>query len=179
MSTIRFVLLITLVFSLLGCRPAPTTERAKGLIAEANNLLEEDVRVADKWVGEYGRVFTPQNRARFPSNRESLRSSGESLVKFFNESTRLNAGAAEKFEQAAGLVRADKEKKGLTMFAASIRTNIEINSLFKEQMLLASDGQIKDEKVFNEKFMTLMSVIQQKSRERDDQQTGGKKLMGL
>ena len=178
MSTIRFVLFITLFFNLLSCRPVPSTERAKGLIAEANNLLEEDVRVADKWAWEYGRLFTPQNREQFPSNRESLRSSGESLMRLLDESSRLNAEAAEKFEQAAGLVSADKEKKGLTLFATSIRKTIEINSLMKDQMLLASDGEIKDQKIFNEKFMSLMSLIQQKSREKDDQLTDGKKLMG-
>ena len=48
----------------------------------------------------------------------------------------------------------------------------------KEQMVLASDEQIKEEKIFNEKFMSLMSLIQQKSKERDEQQAEGKKLMG-
>ena len=178
MSTIRFVLLTALLLSLFSCRPAPSTGRVKGLIAEANILLQEDGRVADNWLGEWGRMFTPQNRAQFPSNRESLRSRGENLIRHLNESTRLNAEAAEKLEQAAGLVTGDKEKKGLTAFAASIRKTVEINSLMKDQMLLASDVEIKDQKTFNEKFMTLMSLIQQKTREKDDQQSEGKALLG-
>ena len=99
-------------------------------------------------------------------------------MRLLNESTRLNAGAAEKIEQAAGFMSGAKEKKGLTVFAASIRRNIEINNLMKEQMLLASDVEIKDQKLFNEKFMTLTSLIQRKSNERDDQQAEGKELMG-
>ena len=178
MSIIRIVLLITLLFSLPGCRPAPSAERARELITQANNLLAEDLIITNEWAGEYGRLFSPQNRAKFPSNRESLRSRGERLVRLINESTRLNAGAAEKFEQAAGLISGDKEKRGLTMVAAAIRKTIEMNSLMKEQMALASDEQIKDEKIFNEKFMSLMSLIQQKSKERDEQQAEGKKLMG-
>ena len=51
MSKITFVLLISLFFNLLGCRPAASTERAKGLIAEANKLLEEDVRLAESGQG--------------------------------------------------------------------------------------------------------------------------------
>ena len=183
MSTIRFValpfvLLLTLLFSLLGCRPSPPAERARELIAQANNLLDQDVKITGEWAGEYGRLFSPQNRAKFPSNRESLRSRGESLVRLINESTRLNTGAAEKFEQAAGLISGDKEKRGLNSVASSLRKNIEINALMKEQMVLASDEGIKDQKIFNEKFMTLMSLIQQKTKERDEQQAEGKKLMG-
>lgn len=148
-------------------------------MAEANNLLAADVGVAEKWLREYGSAFTPANRAQFPSNRESLRSRGENMMRLLNESTKLNAEAAEKFEQAAGLVTGGNEKKGLDAFAASIRKNMEINSLFKEQMLLASDAEIKDQKIFNEKFMTLLSLIQQKSKERDERQAEGKKLLGL
>ena len=48
----------------------------------------------------------------------------------------------------------------------------------KEQMLLASDGEIKDQKLFNEKFMDLMLLIQRKGTERDDQKSDGTKLLG-
>ena len=56
-------------------------------------------------------LFRPDNRAQFPSNRESFRSSGERLIKLVEESTRLNARAAEKIEQAADLMSDDKTKK--------------------------------------------------------------------
>ena len=147
-------------------------------MAEANKLLKEDVRVTSQWSGEYGKLFTPQNRQQFPSNRESFRSSGERLVRLLNESSKLNEEAAGKMDQAARLVSSDNEKKGLTVLTASIRKSIEINNLFKEQALLASDLGIKDQKIFNEKFLNLMSFIQQKSKERDDQQAEGKKLLG-
>jgi hypothetical protein len=179
MSRITFVLLITLFFNLIGCQqPAQNTARAKGLIAEGNKLLGEDARLSEKWLAEYGRLFTPDNRAQFPSNRESFRSSGERLIKLVEESTRLNARAAEKIEQAADLMSDDKTKKGLTLVAASVRKNIEVNDLMKEQMLLASDGEIKDQKLFNEKFMDLMLLIQRKGTELDDQKSDGKKLLG-
>ena len=95
-------------------------------MAQANNLLAEDLRITNEWAGEYGRLFSPQNRAKFPSNRESFRSRGESLVRLINESTRLNAGAAEKFDQAAALISGDKEKRGLTMVAAAIRKTLRL-----------------------------------------------------
>lgn len=178
MTAIRFALFITLSLNLLGCGKASNTDQAKGLITEANKLLNEDVRVTSQWSGEYGKLFTPQNREQFPSNRESFRSRGERLVRFLNESSKLNEVAAEKMDQAARLVSSDKEKKGLTALTASIRKTIEINNLIKDQTLLASNVEIKDEKIFNEKFMNLMSLIQQKSKERDHQQAEGKKLLG-
>lgn len=47
-------------------------------------------------------------------------------MRLLDESSRLNAGAAEKIEQAAGLVSGAKEKKGLTVLAASISNSAGI-----------------------------------------------------
>lgn len=178
MSRTRFVLFIALILNLLGCRPALNTEPAKGLLAQGNELLEEDVRSADKWIPEYGRLFTPQNRAKFPSNRQSLRADGDRLIRCAEKSSILNEIAAEKFDQAAGLVTEDKAKKGLNLFAATLRENVEINNLMKEQMLLAADEEIKDQEVFNEKFIDLMTLIQLKRKELEDQRSQAKMLLG-
>ena len=71
---------------------------------------------------------------------------GERLIKLVEESKRLEAGAAEKIEQAARLMSGDRAKKGLTLIASSIRKTIETNDLMREQMLLASDEQIKNQR---------------------------------
>ena len=179
MSTIRFILLISLFFNLLGCRLDPGAQRAKALMGEANSLLEQESRVTQEWSVEYGKVFTPQNRAQFPSNRESLRGHAEKVISLLDESARLSSAAAEKYEQAVGLVNEDKEKRGLVLFAASFRKDVEITGLFKEQMRLAANSEIKDQKTFNEKFMNLTQLIEREKRKRDDQQNEGKRLMGL
>src|SRR5687768_9027654 len=114
MLTIRFVLLFLCAFILLGCRSG--AQRPKELIAEATALLEQDSRVTKEWTAEYGKAFTPENRAQFPANRQSLRGHAERVTRLLDESAKLSAGGAEKFEQAAALVTEVKAKKGMALF---------------------------------------------------------------
>ena len=132
-----------------------------------------------EWTAEYGKAFTPENRAQFPANRQSLRGHAERVTRLLDESAKLSAGGAEKFEQAAALVTEVKAKKGMALFAASLRKDIAITELFKEQMKLASNDEIKDPKVFNERFKNLALLIERKKAERNDQQSEAKRLMGL
>ena len=179
MSTIRIALITTLVFSGLACLPTTGTQQAKALIADANRLLEQESKVTQQWSQEYGRIFTPENRAKFPSNRESITTEAQPLMKLLDESARLNTGAAEKFEKAATLVGEAREQRGMILFAASLRKNVGITDLVREQLLLASNDEIKDQRIFNETFMNLLGLIQRKTREVNDEQNEARGLMGL
>ena len=178
MPILRKALLIALVLNLVGCAVV-RVQRAKRLMAEANQLLEEDLKLEEKWVAEYGKAFRLENRNLFPSNREDLRISGEKVTEVINESMRLNSQAAEKIDQAVTLFSDDKVRRGLAKLAASVRTQQEINNLFKEQMLLVSDAEIKDPKTFNEKFLRVAALIGTKRTEVDDQKADAKKLLGF
>ncbi len=177
MLTIRFVLLTLCVLILPGCRPSARQPRE--LIAEATALLEQDSSVTKAWTAEFGKAFTPENRAQFPANRESMRVHAERITRLLDVSAKLNAQGAEKFDQAAALATEDKAKKGLALFAASLRRDVEITGLFKEQVKLVSNNEIKDRKVFNEKFMSLTQLIERKKAERDVEQNEAKRLVGL
>lgn len=176
-STIRFVLLVLCLLYLPGCQSR--TQQAKTLIADASSLLEQDTKVTTAWTAEYSKMFTPENRARFPANRESLRSQGEKVTKLLDESAKLSVRGAEKFEQAAALVSERRAKQGMALFASALRKEVEIADLFKQQLRLASDHEIKDQKAFDEKFLNLMQIIQKKRTEKDKQQDEAKKLLGL
>jgi len=160
-----------------GCQSR--TQQAKTLIAEANTLIEQDSKVTQAWTAEYSKMFTPENRARFPVNRESLRSQGEQVIKLLDESAKLSVRGAEKFEQAAALVSEERAKQGMAMFASTLRRDVEITDLFKQQLRLASNQEIKDQKAFDEKFLNLMQIFQKKRREKYKQQDEARKLMSL
>jgi hypothetical protein len=167
------VIFLVTVASCTGSR----TERAKELMSEANGLLEQESKVTKEWTDEYSKVFTPQNRAQFPSNRNWLRTQGDRLIPLLDESSRLSNAAAEKYEQARELFGKEQERRGMALYASSLRKYAEINELLKAQMRLASDEEIKEEQTFNEKFMELMEQIQQKEKEHEDQLKEGKRLL--
>ena len=73
MQMARVVLLLLVVMGFTACKPAARTPEAAVLIREANELLQESNKSTEQWTREYTKGFTPQNRAQFPANRESLR----------------------------------------------------------------------------------------------------------
>ena len=73
MQMARAVLLLLLVMCFVACKPAARTSDAAVLLKEANELLQESNKSSEQWTREYAKAFTPQNRAQFPANRESLR----------------------------------------------------------------------------------------------------------
>ena len=65
------------------------------------------------------------------------------------------------------------------LIALELRKEMEIPNLFKAQMQLVSDVEIRDAKTFNEKFMSLTQLIQQKVKENEDQTSRIKESLGL
>ena len=130
----------------------------------------------NQWAREFGSVFTEQNRAQFPSNRDWLNSRAQKIIPLIDESSRLGNQALEKYEEAGRLLTGD-QAKGMALIVASFRKDIEIEQLFKAQAQLASDQTITDAKTFNEKFASLNELIRQKQKEKDDQFDEGKRLL--
>jgi hypothetical protein len=178
MRTLRFIVVIFLLFSLPGCGSGSSAQRAKTLTTQGDSLLAQDTKVVAQWTAEYGQTFTPQKRAEFPSNREFLNSHAERVIMLLDESSRLTSAAADNYDQASSLMSSDKGR-GMALLASSIRKETEVNELFKAQMRLASDQEIQNATTFNEKFMNLMELIKQKKKEIEDQQVEGKRLLGL
>src|SRR2546423_3439951 len=151
MSTFRLIVLITILFSLTGCRSASSAQRAKALTGEAEKLVEQQTKIVEEWTGEYSPAFTPQKRAEFPANRDWLRSRADRVITLLNESSRLANEAADKYDQASQLVNGEKETKARALFASSFRKEVEVNDLLKAQMHLVSDGEVRDARTFNQK----------------------------
>jgi hypothetical protein len=175
----RLILLIFFALALAACKSGSGAERAKALMGEANDLLEQQSKITSQWAAEYGKVFSPQNRAQFPSNRNSLRTHADALIKLLDESSRLSNAAADKYEQASKLAGNDQERRGMVQFVTAMRNDVEVNELLKSQMRLVADEAIKDEQTFNEKFTDAMKLIQQKEKESEDHMNEGKRLLGL
>jgi hypothetical protein len=154
-------------------------QQSKNLIDEANKLLQQQTQVDSVWSREYGQVFSPEQRAKFPSNRDFLRSRAERLIMLLDESSRLGNAAAEKYAQASGLVSDDKKKRGIALLGSAIKKDVETNQLFKEFAQLLSDTTIQDVKTLNERFTHLGSLIKQKRTEKDELFAEGKRLLGL
>jgi hypothetical protein len=178
MTKTTLILGIFLVVGLCGCKQTSNDERAQALLREANNLLKQDTQLSEKWTRDYQTAFRPQERAKFPSNRDWMREHAARIIPILDESSGLCRQMADKYEEASKLSSKDNERKGVAAVAASIRNNVETNELFKSQMLLVSDEQIKDEKTFNEKFMQLAQQLEQKRRENDELFQQGKRLLG-
>lgn len=177
--TIRYVLAVFLLLSVPGCRSSNDAQKANALVAEANGLLEQEAKAAREWSAEYAEVFTPQNRSRFPSNRDALRPHAKNLIGRLDRSAALNSEAAAKYEEASRLLTDDKARRYSALLAASFLKDVEVAGLFKEQMKLVLDDGLKDQRTFNEKFIELTRVIEQKVKERNELQAEGKKVMGM
>lgn len=176
LSNLRFFLLFLLIFSLPGCRSS-SKERYEKLSAEANRTSDQQIKVMNEWAREFGHVFTEQNRAQFPSNRDWLNSRAQKIIPLIDESVRLDNLALEKYEEAGRLLSKDQERRGMALIVASFRKGIEIEQMFKAQAQLPSDQTITDAKTFNEKFASLNELIQKKHKEKEDQFEEGKRLM--
>ena len=175
-TKLRFLALFLVLLGLPGCGSTPA-EQSKTLVAEATTLMRRDTEIADQWSREFRDVFTPENRAQFPSNRDWLISRSEKIIALLDESARVGNEAAAKFEEASRLMGKDQDKKGMALIAAAMRKDVEIGQLFKALAQLASDRTITDAKSFNQKFDDLASLYQQKRKENDEQLAEGKRLL--
>ena len=140
-------------------------------------MLARQTEMVQQWSREFSQVLTEQNRAQFPSNRDSLISRSEKIIALIDESSRLEKEAADKYEEASRLTGNSQHAKGMSLIAASLRKDVEILELFKAQAQLASDRSITDAKGFNEKFNHLTALFYQKQKEKDEQFAEGKRLL--
>lgn len=179
MQMARSILLVVLVVGFCGCsKPVSKDQQAAALMREANQLLAQSSSTS-QWTREYGKTFTPQNRAQFPANREWLRSQTDSIVKQLNEESRLSNEAIAKYEQATGLITNEQQRRGTASIVSALKKMVQINELFKSQMQLVSDDNIADEKTFNARFMQIFEEIGQLKREQETQFDEGKRLLGM
>ena len=176
LSNLRFLLFFLLGFGLLGCGSS-SKERYDAAFSEATKTSDQQIKVMNEWAREFGQVFTEQNRAQFPSNRDWFNSRAQKIIPLIDESLRLGNQATEKYEEAGRLMSRDQDRRGTALIVASFRKGTEIEQLFKAQAQLASDQTITDAKTFNEKFASLNEQIRQKQREKDEQFAEGKQLM--
>jgi TPP-dependent 2-oxoacid decarboxylase len=170
--------MLLLFFTFLGCKSIQYNQKVNELVREANVLLEQGTVITNEWKTEFVKVFTPENRAKFPSNREMLRPHAENQIRLLERLEILSNGAADKFDQASQISNNEKEKKFTSLFAASFRKDVEVSQLFKEQMKLVLDDNIKDLKTFETKFVALTKNVEMKMKERDELQSEGKRIIG-
>lgn len=131
----------------------------------------------NEWAREFGQVFSEQNRAKFPGNRDWLNSRAQTILPRIDESLRLSNEALEKYEAGGRLLSNEQQRKGWTFITESFRRSIEIEELLKAQAQLASDQTITDARTFNEKFAHLTELMKQKQKEKDKQFDEGKRLV--
>ena len=172
----KHLLLLLLLLSLTGCR-AISQKRAEALFSEASKISDQQLKFLNQYAREFGQIFTEQNRAQFPANRDSLNSRVQKILPLMNESLRLGNEATEKYEEASRLMAREQDRRGVALIAASFRKSVEIEQMLKQQALLVSDQTITDAKTFNEKFVHINELIRQKQKEKDDQFDEGKRLM--
>jgi len=146
---------------------------------EGNILLEQSSKLTNEWTMEYQKAFNPESRAKFPGNRDELRSHAEKIITILDESNSLERRIANNYEEASTLSPNGQERRGVASIAAALRKNIEGNQLVKSQVRLVSDDEITDEKTFNEKFMRYMQLIEQNRTESEDLFNQGKRLLKL
>ena len=173
----KICLVLLLFFAFLGCQPKYNVE-VNELAREGNNLLDQSADISHEWNMEFIKVFTPENRAKFPSNREMLRPPAENQIRLLEHQEVLENSAADKFEQANRISNNEKEKRFTLLTAISIRKGVEISQLFKEMMKLVLDDNIKDLKTLETTWMDLTQRIEMKMKERDDLETERKRILG-
>lgn len=176
LHNLRLLIVFLLLFSLPGCRSA-ATERSQTLLNEANQFLDQDLKVMNQWSREFGHTFSEQNRAKFPTNREWLTDQAEKVMPLVDESLRLTNEAAAKYEEAGRLMSKAQDRRAINLIASSFKIEGEMKQLFKAQAQLASDHTINDAKTFNEKFNSLTRLIQEKQKQKDQQFDEGKRLL--
>ena len=177
-SATRLSLVMFLLVTYSGCNQVSRERQSKALVSQANILLKRDTQLTQQWVDEFLKVFTVENRAQFPANRDFLRSRAAHITKLLDESSSLNNSAADKYEQAAGLTGNYQHRRGMTSFASAFRKAVAVNELFKSQMQMVSDETVVDGKILNEKFFHSAQLIQQKRLESEHDFKEGKRLLG-
>ena len=178
MRAARVSLLIFLLVTLSGCSVMGELQ-SKVLLRQANKLMERDTDVTQQWSDEFLEVFTPTNRAQFPTNRDFLSTHARQITKLLNESSSLNRRAADKYEQAARLSSRDQRRRGLTSIASALRKSAEVNEIFKSLMQIVSDETVVEQKTFNQRFLNTAQQVQLKRREMDHYTEEGKRLLSL
>ena len=116
----RVTLLVLLLLTLSSCNFVTSERQLKALLNDASKLMERDTNVTEQWSNEFVRTFTKENRARFPANRDFLRTHAAQIIKLLDESSSLNKSAAEKYEQAAVVSAYDQQQRGLASFASGV-----------------------------------------------------------
>ena len=164
----KFFVLFLLLFSLVGCR-SNSAERGKALFSDGAKLSRQQTKITERWAREFAGVFTEHNGEKFPSNRDWFISRAEQLIPLIDESSRLANEAAAKYEEASQVMSTDRDKKGMALIAASCRKDVEVTQLFKALAQLPSDRTINDKETFNEKVSSLMRLIQQTQKQKDEQ----------
>ena len=175
----RVTLLVFLLLILSSCNFVTSERQLKALMNDALKLMERDTNVTEQWSNEFNRAFTKENRAKFPANRDFLRSHAAQIIKLLDESSSLNKSAAEKYEQAAVVSAYDQQQRGLASFASGCRKKAELNEIWKSLMQTVSDETVADEKALDEKFSHWGRLLEQKGREVDQDFHDGKRLLRL
>lgn len=177
-SYIKIFAILVLFFQLSGCGNKENNQQVNELVREGNNLLNQESEISNDWKTEFMQFFNPKSRADFPSNRELLRPHAENQIRFLKRMSELENNAAEKFEKASQVSTNEKEKKAISLLAASFRKNIEINQVFEKQMELVLDENIKDSQTFESKFTEITRNIETMTAERDRLQNEAKSIIG-
>lgn len=175
-TPVRFFVLFLLLFSLAGCR-SNSDEQWKIPFNDAVILRRQYTKVFERWAREVTEVWTEQNGAKFPSNRDWFISRGEKIIPVIDESARLANEAADKYEEASRLVSTDREKKAFALFAASSRKEAETSQFGKALVQLASDRTINEKETLNQKVGSLLRSIQQTEKQGGEQFDEGMRLM--
>ena len=175
-TKLRLLLLFVLLLSLAGCK-SDSQKRAEALFGEGLKISIEQGKALDRYIREVDQLFTVQNRAKFPANRDWLNRRAQESLPRLDECLRLENEAAEKFEESSRLWSKEQNRKAVALIAASYRKSVETEQLYKELMLLPSDPTITDATAFNEKFLHIHQLISQKEKEREAQFDEGRRLM--
>jgi vacuolar-type H+-ATPase subunit I/STV1 len=174
----KLYFVLMLLFAFAGCQSKQYNHQVNDLVREGNLLIEQDALIISEWKAESSKTFTPENRAKFPSNREALRPSAENQIRLLEQREDLLNSAAGKFEQASQISTNEKERKVTSLFAASFRKDAEVSQIFKEQANLILDNNINDLQSFEAKFKELIQKAEMKIKERDEMQAEAKRIVG-
>ena len=172
----QFFVLFLLLFSLACCRSS-AEERGKVLFSDATILSKQQTKITEKWARELAEVMTTENGEKFPSNRDWFISQGEKIIPLIDESSRLANEVADKFEEASRLMSDDRDRRGFALLAASSRKDVEVGQLYKALAQLPSDRTINDKETLNERVGSLMRLIQERHKQRDEPFEEGMRLL--
>ena len=178
-KVVRGVIIVALTLIAVSCKTNLDASRSQGLRREADILLEREAGIASEWTKEYAAAFSPRSRARFPANRQELSRKAESMIASLNRSSSMQSTAAEKYQAASALEPDERMRQFLSLFSRSFKVNVEINDLFKQQIGLVNDEEIKDAQTFEERVQRISAEIAKKVKERDELQSKGREMIGI